>query len=210
MVKDLRRVLLHMDALFLVEVGERLLLQPRVEFNLVCCGHNFALFQQALDLGFGEVRDADSASFALLEDLFHGFPCLQPLSAKRLACVAMWRETYVNVVGITSLHLAIAVFWHELVAPSERRRPVHQVEVEIVRLQIPERGIDGGLDVVRVVAVIPQLGGNEDLVTRNPAVLDAFCAGRLGAIAGNLVSFEDDEAGSARTFERCRCACSQL
>ena len=50
---------------------------------------------------------------------------------------------------------------------------MHQIQVEIVSLKIFEGSIDGRFDIVRVMAIVPELGRDEDLFSRDAAFLDA-------------------------------------
>ena len=68
--------MLHMDTLLPMPITEILLLQPRVAFNLMRCGHDATLLQQRLELFLGEVRYADRPSFARGSELLHRFPCV--------------------------------------------------------------------------------------------------------------------------------------
>jgi hypothetical protein len=42
---------------------------------------------------------------------------------------------------------------------------VDEVEVEVVELELGESVVEGGFDVLRVVLRIPELGGDEDVLT---------------------------------------------
>jgi len=67
---------------------------------------------------------------------------------------------------------------------------VHEVQVEVVGLQIFEGGINGRLDIVGVVAIVPELGRNEYFMARHAAVLDTagYCGLRAIAVMNvNLV-----------------------
>lgn len=103
------RVLLDVDASALVERGERLLLEPGVAFDLVRCGDDGGLFEEALELCFAEVGDADGLCLAALEGFLHCFPG-------------------VKVVSVACLDLVV-LLGHKGIAPGEGRGPVHEVEV---------------------------------------------------------------------------------
>jgi len=62
-----------MNTLLLVELREVVLLKIRMAFDLVSSRHNRRFLDQALQLRFTEVRDADCAGFAAFEALLHGF-----------------------------------------------------------------------------------------------------------------------------------------
>lgn len=159
-----RAVLSDVDALLLVELVEVELGEVWVAFDLVSGGYDVTLAHQAFELGFREVRDANGLAFAVLDELLHRF-------------------VGIDVVRIPCLNFVVVLREHA-VATLERRRPVHQVQVEIVCVEIFQRCVAGLLDIFRVMAVIPELGGDEDLASRNAALLNALRAGRLGAITG--------------------------
>ena len=60
---------------------------------------------------------------------------------------------------------------------------MHEIQVEVIGLEVSQRGVDGGLDVVRMMAVVPKLGRNENLIARDAAILDAPGDGWLSTIA---------------------------
>jgi len=63
--------------------------------------------------------------------------------------------THVNVIGITDDHVAIFMFGEQIVATGEWRWPVHEVEVEIVGVEVFERGITGLLHIVGMMRIVP-------------------------------------------------------
>lgn len=97
---------------------------------------------------------------------------------------AVSKEANVNVISVASLHLAIVVFRHKLLAACEWGGPVHEVQVKVVGLQIFERGINGRLDIVGVVAIVPELGRDKYFMARHTAVLDTagYCGLRTIAV----------------------------
>lgn len=103
------RVLLHVDSLALVEGGEGGLLEPGVAFELVRGGDDSGSAQEALELRFAEVGDADGARLAVSAQLLHRFPG-------------------VDVVGVAWFYL-VGSHGHEGVAAGEGGGPVHDVEV---------------------------------------------------------------------------------
>ena len=102
-------VLLDVDAFFFVEGGEGGLLEPGVAFDLVRRGDGGRFGEEAFELRFAEVGDADCFRLAAFERLFHGFPSF-------------------DVVYVAWLDLAI-LLGHESVTAGEGGRPVHEVEV---------------------------------------------------------------------------------
>ena len=120
-----------MDILALVEGGEGGLLEPGVEFDLVRGGDDARFAEEALELRFAEIGNADGFGLAALERLLHGFPG-------------------VDVVGIARFYLFVFLRYED-VAPREGGWPVHEVEVQVVGAEVFERGVEGWLHVVGVV-----------------------------------------------------------
>lgn len=63
-----------MDVVGFVEGGEGALLQPGVEFDLMGRGDDCCFFEEAFELGFAEVGDADGFGFAGFQRRLHCFP----------------------------------------------------------------------------------------------------------------------------------------
>jgi len=126
-------------------------------------GHNRRLLNQPLELSFAEVRNADRPSLAVLKALLH-------------------RSVCIDVVGVARLRLAVAVFREHVVAASEWRGPMHQVEVEIVGAEVFERRIERLLNVIGMVRVVPELCGYEELFARDARLLDGIANGGFGAV----------------------------
>lgn len=59
---------------------------------------------------------------------------------------------------------------------------MHEVEVEVVGAKILQGGIERFLDVIGVVGVVPELGGDEELFARDAGFFDGIAYGGLGAI----------------------------
>ena len=100
---------MDVDAFFLVEGGEGGLLEPGVAFDLVGRGDGGRFGEEAVELRFAEVGDADRFRLAAFERLLHRFPGVE------VVCVA--RLDLVVLPG------------HEGVAAGEGGGPVHEVEV---------------------------------------------------------------------------------
>jgi hypothetical protein len=63
-----------------------------------------------------------------------------------------------------------------------RGRPVHEVEVDVVEAELLQALRDGRIRLVAVVAVVPQLGRHEQLVTRDAALRDGRTDPGLAAV----------------------------
>ena len=61
---------------------------------------------------------------------------------------------------------------------------MHEVEVEVVCLEVLERGVAGLLHVFGVVRVVPELCRDEDVAAGDAALLDAFGDSWLCAVSG--------------------------
>ena len=181
-------VLLDVYSLAFIEFDERALLEPGMEFELVGGGDDAAVGEEAFEFCFREVGDADGFCFSGLKEGFHGAPGFEE-------------------VGVAGLDFAIGVFWDEGGGAGEGGGPVHEVEVKVVGVEVFEGGIEGGGDVVGVVGVVPEFGGDEDLGAGDAALLDGFAYSGLGAVAMRVVSGRCRRRVSdgRRTFELCRC-----
>ena len=154
--------LIGVDECFRRLGGESTALQQRFQG---CVGGRFG--EEAFELRLAEVGDADRFRLAAFEGLFHGFPG-------------------VDVVRVARLDLVV-LLGHEGVAPGEGGGPVHEVEVEVVRAQVFEGGVDGRFDVVRVVRVVPELGRDEDFGAGDAAFLDGCADGGFGPVDASCV-----------------------
>ena len=59
---------------------------------------------------------------------------------------------------------------------------MYQIEIDIVQVQVIERLLQGRLNILGVVLVIPQLGGDEEIFARDTALFDSRADGLFGAI----------------------------
>jgi hypothetical protein len=63
--------------------------------------------------------------------------------------------THFNVIGVTDYHFTILVFGEQVVAAGKWRWPMHEVEVEIVGVEVFERGITSLFHIVWMMRVVP-------------------------------------------------------
>lgn len=79
---------------------------------------------------------------------------------------------------------------------------MHQVKINIVHAKLIEGIIERRLDRSRVVLVVPELGGDEDLVSRDAGFANAGAHGGLGAVdvGGVDVSVASFERGGYGVF----------
>lgn len=157
------RVLRDMDPPLRIPRRKRALLQPWVQLQLVHRRHDARLAEQPVQLRPAEVRDADGARLARCQQCLHGLP-------------------RGNVVGVAGGRVARGVFGEERRAAGEGRGPVHQVEVDVGGVEGGEGGVERGGDVIRVVGVVPEFGGEEDFGARDGGGVDCVADGGLGAV----------------------------
>lgn len=111
------------------------LLEVRVQLNLVGGGDDGGLAEQSFQLGPGKVADAYGLALAALDELLHGL-------------------VRVDVVTVAGLDLAV-LLRHEFVPPGKGARPVHEVQIEIIGLEVFEGCVARSLHVVWVVGIVP-------------------------------------------------------
>ena len=133
--------------------------------------YNSGVVEESLQLRLAEVGHTESLNLAGLKELLHGLVGLDK----------------VGVTNQSLLAITIGVPGESLRAALEGRGPVHVVEVDVVDVEELERVVEGLLDVLGVVHVVPQLGGQEDLLARHARVADALADGLLGAVHGRRV-----------------------
>ena len=59
---------------------------------------------------------------------------------------------------------------------------MHEVEIEVVGSEVFERGVEGGFYIVRVVRVVPEFAGDEEVGTGDAGFLDGGAYGGFGAV----------------------------
>lgn len=176
----------NMDILLLCKSDELLGAENRVTLDLVDGGDDAGLLDEGLEVLDGEVGDADGADLGLGQ-LSDGLPGLNVGYGGvdvDFVCGGEWEEVRVGVL-----------------AGAKRDWPVDKVEVEVVELELGEGVVESGFDVFGVVLRIPQLGGDEDILTleaRNlgERLLDAlgnFLLVLVAVVGGKLsaVNFSD-------------------
>ena len=62
-----------------------------------------------------------------------------------------------------------------------------QVKIKVISIEVLQRGVDCFLDILGLVAVVPQLRGDEDLRARDAALLDSGGNGWLCAVDSRSV-----------------------
>jgi len=63
---------------------------------------------------------------------------------------------------------------------------MHEEEVEVVDAKVLQRRIESWLDIVGVMGVVPQLGSDEDLISRNAALLDSLADIWFGSVSASV------------------------
>lgn len=150
------------DAL-LLGVGDQgvVLVEARVALDLVDRGDDARGLADGLEVLDSEVGDADVPDLALGEG-DQGLPRVD----QRDAVVEGDLARLLLVLG--EQHLADGAL------QGEGHGPVDEVEVEVVELQLGEGVVEGLLDVLGAVGVVPQLGGDEKVLTLDAKLLDAL------------------------------------
>ncbi len=112
------RILGDVDVMFPVEGVEGVLGEVGVHFDLVDGGGDGGGLEESLELGFGEIGDADGFAFSGLDQLFHRFVGLMS-GNQCLGRRIIGRGAYFNVVAVTHDGLAIFIFGKHAVASTE-------------------------------------------------------------------------------------------
>ena len=142
------------DAALLAELEQLGLAQVGVALHLVGHRGDAALAQHVADLLRVEVGESDGLGEAQANQLLHGEP----------------GGRWVNFIII--LQAPVLILREAIVAPLEGSWPVDEVEVQVVHPKVGQGLPAGSLHVLRVVLVVPQLGGDEDLLPGNPGGSD--------------------------------------
>lgn len=90
--------------------------------------------------------------------------------------------TYVHEVNVLQDILPIFL-GKEVIAPFPSHRPVYQVEVDIIQLQVGEGSIEGSLDIVGVVLIVPEFGRYKKLFSRHATLLDCSSYSLFGQVS---------------------------
>ena len=64
---------------------------------------------------------------------------------------------------------------------------MHQVEIQVVDPKVFQRSIECLRDIVRMMAVVPELSGNEYLIAWNTRILEGFSNSGLRAVDARCV-----------------------
>lgn len=155
-----------MNTLLTAPLDEVSLEEARVTLNLVGSGGDTSGVNQSLEVLLGVVGDTDGAGLLLVE-LGHGLPCVDNGNAVEhldIAVVTEREEVLVNIARLV-----------------EGDGEVDEVKVEVVEAELSKAVIKGRSNVLGSVLRVPELGGDEDVLT-----LDALAESSLEGI-GNLL-----------------------
>ncbi|EPE03565.1 hypothetical protein F503_06738 [Ophiostoma piceae UAMH 11346] len=167
------RVGLDDDAVALAPREQRGLLQERVRLDLVDCRLDLdARRQQGLELVLREVGHADGPHLAGAHKALHDLPGVG--QGDVVVQVDLARR------GVLGEQVVIAV-----VAKGDG--PVDEIEVEVVGLEVGERGVELARGIGGAVVRVPELAGDEDLVARDAGRLDAGADFLLVLVDGGAV-----------------------
>ncbi len=92
-----------------------------------------------------EIGDSNRLAPAVLDKILHGRPGVRQGDA------------------VVVYHLAVGVTWILLVAGFEGKGRVYEVQINIVQAEPRAAGLEGRLDVLRPVVVVPELGCDEEI-----------------------------------------------
>ena len=154
-----------MDIL-LLGIGNKLLARKNgVTLNLVDRRNEVGLLNQSLEVIVCEVGDTNGANLALGK-LVYSLPCFAVRN----------RVINVDLVGIGGSREKVRV---RVLARAKVDRPVNEVEIKVVKLELSKCIIESSLNVLRVVLSVPQLRCDEDILTLEAwdileGTLDAF------------------------------------
>lgn len=151
-----RRVGLGQDAIVLAELDKFGVGKEGVNLNLVDSRLDLGKAQQLLQTGDGPVGNANGASLSAGQQLLHGAPC-----RLRVLCEVLLDD--VLAVG-TNLGLVVGVLL-------SGDGPVNQEEVDIVEAKVGQRVLHRPLHILGLVEVIPDLGGDEEILSLDRGVL---------------------------------------
>ena len=140
----------QVNALLLAEAQHLFLLQIRMQFDLVHGRFQPCLADQVLQLFHAEVGDADLSGQVVIHQCFHGGPG---------RCHGQIIQRHHVIAGLGKGHALL-----------QGHRPMHQVQVQIIQLQVVQGGFQGRLHILRGMVAVPQLGGD-------PQVLALYGAG---------------------------------
>lgn len=150
------------DAL-LLQVGDQLVVlqESWVSLDLVGSGHDTSGLDNGLDVLDGEVGNTNVLDLGLGQG-HHGLPSVN----QRHTVV---QRNLILLLGVQGKQVAA-----DVANQREGNGPVDQVEVEVVKLELGEGVVEGLLDVLGAVGVVPQLGGDEDVLALEAKVLQAL------------------------------------
>ena len=136
----------------LLSIGDKLLARKnRVALDLVNGRDEAGLLDQSLKVLVCEVGNTDGANLALGK-LVHNLPRLAVGNG----------VVYVDLIGVGGGREKVRV---RGLSRAKVDRPMDEVEVKIVKLELSECVIQSSLDVLRVVLRVPELGCDEDVLT---------------------------------------------
>ena len=128
--------------MLLAEGKQLRLLEMGVQLHLIACRTDSRVHKEQLHLCNGHVRRPDMASEPLIDQSLQGPP---------------GRHVPLVIVGGRCGTAAIdGTLWRMVV----RKRPMNQIEIEIVQLQILQRLKERIAGIDRIVLIVPQFSGD--------------------------------------------------
>lgn len=156
-----------MNTLLAAPLDELGLEETRVTLDLVGSGGDTSGVNQSLEMLLSVVGDTDGAGLLLVK-LGHGLPGVDDGDAVEHLDIAILTEREEVLVDIAGL--------------VEGDGEVDKVQVEVVETELSKAVIKGGSDVLGSVLRVPELGGDEEILT-----LDALAESSLEGVGNFLL-----------------------
>jgi hypothetical protein len=125
--------------------------------------HHASFSQDLFQLHFAEVGDPDGLCLAGGNKLLHGLPGL-------------------DEGNILNNDPAVWCQWHKLFASAKCTRIVHEVEIDVVHVELTEAGVQCSLYVIGVMRITPKFRGDEYIASWYTAAFDTKADLSLGTV----------------------------
>lgn len=143
------------NVVFETELDKVLVGEERVNLNLVDGGLDLGKGQKLLEAGDSPVGDTDCANFAAGDEVLHGSP-------RRLGVLG---EVLVDDILSVRANLGVVV---GVLFSSDG--PVNEEEVNVISAKVVEGVLQRPLDILGLVKMVPDLCGDEDILTLHTRV----------------------------------------
>ena len=140
-----RRISRYRNHVPAAEVYQLILLQKRMILNLIDARNRFGLFNQRAEFFDAKVRNAEGSGQPLVVRLFHTGPGNVGRQFVRRNHIRIGRRQ------INAFFLG--------------NRPVHQIQIQIIKLQILQSLLQGRQNVLTGVRVVPKFGNDKQFLS---------------------------------------------